>query len=164
MERDELIRSKEFWLVQIQNNVFNLIDNYRKEKKLTQTQIATHLKVTKGYVSQILNGDYDHKVSKLVELSLAFNKAPVLIFRDLDKFIQDDKDGINCLENQHHESVNYWVSLNSNTVIKIDPKLNSEFEKRINEYFYDFHSIDMPSKTEISNVQYVNYSELIGIK
>ena len=44
--------------------------------KKNRTQLAEHLGVTKGYVTQLLNGDYDHKLSKLVELSLKCGYVP----------------------------------------------------------------------------------------
>ncbi len=47
------------------------------------------LGVTKGYVSQILNGDFNHRLSTLVDLSLAMGKAPIIQFSDLDKIIEN---------------------------------------------------------------------------
>lgn len=163
MKREELIRSNEFWLIQIQNKVFNLINNYRKEKKVNQTQIAAHLGVTKGYVSQILNGDYDHKISKLVNLSLSFGKAPVLSFVDLEVYINEDKEGKNSLSNPQSNTVNYWISLDTNTIIKIDQKLNNHFEA-VEEYFINFHNANIPSKSEAPVCEYINYSELSEAK
>ena len=75
-------------MAQIQLDLFELIENYRKENNLNKTQLAEQLGVTKSYITQILNGDFDHKVSKLVELSLAFGKVPVLKFVDADKYIE----------------------------------------------------------------------------
>ena len=37
-----------------------------------KSQLAEYLGVSKGYVSQLLNGDYDHRMSKFFELALAF--------------------------------------------------------------------------------------------
>ena len=37
-----------------------------------KSQLAEYLGVSKGYVSQLLNGDYDHCMSKFFELALAF--------------------------------------------------------------------------------------------
>lgn len=43
---------------------------------MTQTEFAERLGVSKGYVSQILNGDFDHKLSKLTELIVACDMIP----------------------------------------------------------------------------------------
>ena len=37
-----------------------------------KSQLAEYLGVSKGYLSQLLNGDYDHCMSKFFELALAF--------------------------------------------------------------------------------------------
>lgn len=91
MERKELLKSKEYWLAEIQLNLFKLIENYKTANNLNSTQLAEKLGVTKGYISQILNGDFDHKISKLVELSLAFNKVPIIEYKDLERTIMEDK-------------------------------------------------------------------------
>jgi len=90
MKRSEFIKSREYWITEIQLKLFKLIENYRTRHNLTKTQIAEKLGVTKGYVTQVLNGDFDHKVSKLVDLSLAFGKVPVLHFVDAERYMQDD--------------------------------------------------------------------------
>ena len=91
MERKKLLKSKEYWLAEIQLNLFKLIENYKTANKLNSTQLAQKLGVTKGYISQILNGNFDHKISKLVELSLAFNKVPTIEYKDLEKTIIEDE-------------------------------------------------------------------------
>lgn len=90
MTRKQLLKSREYWIAQVQLNLLNLIENYRKEKNINKTQLANELGVTKGYITQILNGNFDHRVSKLIDLSLAFNKAPIFNYTDLDKYIQND--------------------------------------------------------------------------
>lgn len=90
MKRADLLKSKEYWLVQIQNDLFSVIESYMKKENLNRTQLAEKLKVTKSYITQVLNGDFDHKISKLIEFSLASGKAPVLSFVDLDKYIKED--------------------------------------------------------------------------
>lgn len=107
MKRKELLKSAEYWLVKIQNDLYNLIENYRKEKKLKKTELADELGVTKGYVSQILKGDFDHKVSKLVDLSLAFNKVPIISYVDIEEYLKNDElDNTNyVLKNLHKKAV-----------------------------------------------------------
>jgi len=90
MNRKELIKSEEYWTAQIQLNLFELIENYRKKNNLSKTELAAHLGVTKSYVTQILNGDFDHKMSKLIGLALAFGKVPVLKFIDVETYIEQN--------------------------------------------------------------------------
>ncbi len=88
MKRKELITSKEYVQASIQLNLLNLIEKYMEKKKLKRIELSKELKVSKGYVSQVLNGSYDHKISKLVDLSC--NAMPLLFFVDLNKFVEDD--------------------------------------------------------------------------
>ncbi|MBW8051195.1 MAG: helix-turn-helix transcriptional regulator [Cytophagales bacterium] len=91
--REELIQRKEFWMTKIQNDLFANLEDYMNENKLTRTQLAQKLGVTKGYITQVLNGDFDNRISKLIELSLFIGKAPVFTFDDLGKYIKKGKAG-----------------------------------------------------------------------
>src|SRR5690606_2702000 len=63
---------------------------YLRENNLTQSQFAEKLGVTKGYISQILNGNYNATLKKLIELSLAVEIAPVINFQNLNEYIKED--------------------------------------------------------------------------
>jgi transcriptional regulator with XRE-family HTH domain len=84
--RNDLVSSKEYWMVKIQTELFAELEKYLTDNNMTRTQFAEKLGVTKGYVSQILNGDFNHSMAKLIELSLAMGKVPVFHFEDVDKF------------------------------------------------------------------------------
>lgn len=90
MKREELISSKEYWLSKIQIDLFNEVNHFMEKNGLNRTQLAEILGVSKGYVSQIMNGDSDHRLSKLVELSLAIGLVPNLNFEELDKVVNKD--------------------------------------------------------------------------
>ena len=59
-----------------------------KEKKLNRTKLAQKLQVSKGYVTQLFNGDFDHKLSKLVELTLGLRESSFTTFCIYRKFHQ----------------------------------------------------------------------------
>jgi transcriptional regulator with XRE-family HTH domain len=82
MKREELVKNKGYIVTKLQNELFRQVHEYLETNKKTQTQFAEELGVTKGYVSQILNGDFDFKLSKFVELSLAIGKIPQVSFID----------------------------------------------------------------------------------
>lgn len=88
MKKSDLLKSREYWISKIQIDLFNLIENYRKSKGITKTELAEELGFTKGYITQVLNGDFDHKVSKLVDLALAFDKVPELKFSDISDVLE----------------------------------------------------------------------------
>ena len=91
MTRNELVESREYWIAKIQLDLFSQIEAYMTQQRLSRTQLANKLGVTKGYVSQILNGDFDHKISKLVELSLAIGLVPMISYQPIQEVIEADK-------------------------------------------------------------------------
>lgn len=90
MTREELINSREYWIAKIQLDLFNQLKNYMNANNLSQSQLAEKLGVTKGYISQILNGDFDHRISKLVELALAIGYVPVITYEKPEKFVDSE--------------------------------------------------------------------------
>ena len=82
---EELISRPEYWLEIIQNEVFRQVTEYLKDNNMTQSQLALQLGVSKGYVSQIMKGEFNYTLKKLIELSLAVGKAPVVIFKSLEE-------------------------------------------------------------------------------
>lgn len=68
----------------LQLDVLELVSGYMKTHNMTQAQFAKHLGVSKGYVSQLLNGNFDHRISKLVELALACESVPSLSFENTE--------------------------------------------------------------------------------
>ncbi|HEY0273020.1 MAG TPA: helix-turn-helix transcriptional regulator [Chitinophaga sp.] len=104
--REAILKDKTYWLTQIQSQVHQLLETYRLEHQLTKTQLAAKLGVSKGYITQILNGEFDHKVSKLVELALAFDKVPSFEYADPGAYLEKmgdsfpDKAVMYHLENQ----------------------------------------------------------------
>lgn len=92
MKRERLIRSKDYIVSQIQLGLLDLIGNYKDKKKLKDYQLAEELGVSKGYVSQVLNATYDHKISKVVDLSLACNSVPIVFFIPMEEYLKNDKE------------------------------------------------------------------------
>ena len=90
MKREALLSSPEYWTVQIQGQLLQEIHLKLESSGKTQSELAKELGVSKGYISQILSGDYDHRISKFVELSLAIGKVPVIEFRNLSEVISED--------------------------------------------------------------------------
>ncbi len=94
LTRQELLSSKEYWLATIQLDLYAQLEAYMKENVINRTQLAEKLGVTKGYVTQVLNGDFDHKISKLVELSLAIGLVPRLNYKPLEQVLEEDRQAI----------------------------------------------------------------------
>jgi predicted XRE-type DNA-binding protein len=91
MTREELIKSPEYWTTKLQMELFREIEDFMQQNNMNRTQLADYLGCTRGYVTQLLNGDFDNKLSKLVSLSLAIGKVPSLEFTDVNDIINPKK-------------------------------------------------------------------------
>ncbi len=60
MSRKEILNSPEYWIAKIQMDLYNCAEEFMETNDLNRRQLAEHLGVSKGYVSQLLNADYDH--------------------------------------------------------------------------------------------------------
>jgi transcriptional regulator with XRE-family HTH domain len=74
----ELRKQPEFILTQLQNELHRELMAYMEKHGLNKKQMAERLGVSPAYVSQVLNGQFNFTVMKLVELSLAIDKVPVI--------------------------------------------------------------------------------------
>ncbi len=86
--RDEVLRSPGYWMAMLQMELYSQIEEFMRTHNMNKTQLAEYLGCTKGYVSQLLNGDFDHKMSKFINLSLSIGKIPEIKFVDIDEFIE----------------------------------------------------------------------------
>ena len=91
MEREDLFRNSGYITTKIQLDLYRCAEDFMSKNKMNRTQLAKYLGVSKGYVSQLLSGDYDHKLSKLVELALAFDMVPSMEFKPIEEAVSDDK-------------------------------------------------------------------------
>ncbi len=79
-KNNSLQQTPEYWTTQIQLSLLSLIQDYLKENHMTRSGLAAKMGVTKGYVTQVMNGDYDHRISKMVELAMAIGYVPQVSF------------------------------------------------------------------------------------
>lgn len=95
--REELLSSNTYWIETIQNELYSNIVEYMEKENLNQNELAEKLGVTKGYISQILKGEFNFTLKKIVEISLAIGKVPNIEFENLQEYIERDSissDGI----------------------------------------------------------------------
>ena len=59
---------------------------------MNRTQLAEHLGISKGRVSQFLNeGDINFSLEKIIEISLKIGKFPVFNFEDKEEYLSEKK-------------------------------------------------------------------------
>jgi transcriptional regulator with XRE-family HTH domain len=90
--RKEILSSEAYWLEKIQNDLFHQVQLYLKKNKKKQNDLAASLGVSKSYISQIINGSFDHKLSKFVELSLAIGLVPEIQFKTISTVLEEDEE------------------------------------------------------------------------
>lgn len=115
MTRKEILKSPYYWTAMIQVALYNCAKRFMAQSGKNRTQLAEHLGVTKGYVTQLLNGEYDHRLSKMVKLALAFGYVPQVTFVSVEKIIEKDS----------FESKNRWNLSYEKTVVRKDTKVKT---------------------------------------
>lgn len=88
--REELLKSPDFWFENAQNELYRQVIEYKETKGINQTQLAAELGVTKRSVSQILKGEFNYTLKKLIEISLAIGKVPQIEYKDIAVLIDDN--------------------------------------------------------------------------
>ena len=96
--RVEMYQWPEYWLERIQNDIFRMVNLYMEKEGLNQSGLAAKLGVSKGYVSQIMNGNFNFSLSKLIELSLALGMDPELNLKPISDFIDKEETRLERLQ------------------------------------------------------------------
>lgn len=91
MKREEVLRSPEYWTAKTQIELYDCAKKFMDSAGLNRAELAEYLGVSKGYVSQVLNGDYDHRMSKFFELALSFGFVPQIEFVPIEQCIASDR-------------------------------------------------------------------------
>jgi transcriptional regulator with XRE-family HTH domain len=89
--KEQLLEKPNYLLTKYQQEIFRQVKTYIDENKLTQKDFAKHLGVVSGkpegvseaYVSQLLNGNFNFTLKKLIELGIAIGKVPVMNFENV---------------------------------------------------------------------------------
>lgn len=130
MTRAELLKSPDYWIAYIQVALYNCAEKFMSESQMNRTQLAEHLGVSKGYVSQLLNGDYDHKISKLVDLSLKFGYVPKIEFERVQDYIREDSNSqINSWEERKYLSNAFKKEITIDTEVAYVQTQNIKYEQ-----------------------------------
>lgn len=116
----EKYASPEYWTQLIQILLYNKIQDYLDSHNMTKKEFAEKLGVSKGYVSQILNGDFDHKLSKLSELALACDLVPKIEFVPIKYAQEVVKDSyLKPIEWNCYDDFSHKESISVNTIYEL---------------------------------------------
>lgn len=123
MNREKLLKSPDYWLAGIQNDLYNEVEAHLETSGLKQNGLAKKLGVSPGYISQILNGNFDFKLSKFVKLCLAIGRVPHVSFKNLDEVINLETQTTNAYQ------INESGYLNASSISAVYSSFSSELDQ-----------------------------------
>lgn len=83
----KILNQSQYWLEGINGALYNAIVNFMEKNTLNRTQLAEHLGISKGRVSQILNeGDINFSLEKIIEIALKVETYPKIEFIEQKEF------------------------------------------------------------------------------
>lgn len=91
MTREKLLRSSEYHIGALQCDLYCLVDNFKRERKLSTKQLAEELKLSLSKTREILSGDFNGSIESFINICFSINKVPVISFIDLDEYLEKDK-------------------------------------------------------------------------
>jgi transcriptional regulator with XRE-family HTH domain len=91
ISKQELLKRPNYLLTKYQNEIFRQVSAYMLSNNLSQKQVAEKLGVSNAYVSQILNGNFNFALKKLIEIGLMIGKVPTIEFLDFKNFQRSEK-------------------------------------------------------------------------
>ncbi len=93
-KKDDLLKKPNYLLTTYQGEIFRQLKEYMKIHNLSQKDVAEALGVSGSYVSQIMNGDFNFTLKKLIELSIYMGKVPCLEFVSTNEYWRRSRDGV----------------------------------------------------------------------
>ena len=77
--RETILSQPSYWVEGVNGSLYNAVLSYMEANNLNRTQLASHLGISKGRVSQILNdGEINFSLQKIIEIALKVGKIPCL--------------------------------------------------------------------------------------
>ena len=92
VNKKELLKRPNYLLTKYQNEIYRQLVEYIELNNLTQKDVAERLGVSSAYVSQVLNGNFNFTLKKLIEIGVMIGKVPALEFVDAIEFWKREKD------------------------------------------------------------------------
>ncbi|HAL83943.1 MAG TPA: XRE family transcriptional regulator [Mucilaginibacter sp.] len=99
MTREKLLNSPDYWFEYSQNELFRQVYDFMEREHINQTELASKLNVSKGYISQIFNGNFNYTLKKLIEICLSIGIVPQIKYNKIENVIREDAQLKNYYEN-----------------------------------------------------------------
>jgi transcriptional regulator with XRE-family HTH domain len=86
LSKDELLKYPDYLLTKYQLEIYRQMVKYMQEKNLSKGDLAKQMNVSNPYISQILNGNFNYTLKKLIEIGLQIGQVPMLSFIPVEQF------------------------------------------------------------------------------
>lgn len=85
--KERLVRGEVYWMETIQQAIHEALLAYMEKHDLNQTELGKNLGFTRGYVSQLMNGNFNLSQKKIIQLLLKMDMVPDLRIRTVDSYL-----------------------------------------------------------------------------
>lgn len=90
-KHEKILNQPSYWVEGVNGSLYNAVLSYMEANDLNRTKLASHLGISKGRVSQILNdGEINFSLEKMIEIALKVGKYPVLEFQDKQAYLEKE--------------------------------------------------------------------------
>ena len=89
LSKDELLKYPDYLLTKYQLEIYRQVVKYMQEKNISKGKLAKEMNVSNPYISQILNGNFNYTLKKLIEIGLTIGQVPQLSFIPIEQYKAD---------------------------------------------------------------------------
>jgi transcriptional regulator with XRE-family HTH domain len=90
--REQILENPVYWVEGINGMLYDAIVTYMEKHHMKQKDLAKHLMISPGRVSQILNdGNINFSLEKLIEIALKVDKIPAFLFEDKSSYLERER-------------------------------------------------------------------------
>jgi predicted XRE-type DNA-binding protein len=145
VSKDDLLKRPNYLLTKYQNEIYRQLVGYIKSNNLTQKDVAERLGVSSAYISQVLNGNFNFTLRKLIEIGLMVGKVPSLEFVDFGEFWRREREGA---------AVRPTISVTKNIRLHVLP-VQHVHHIHIQELNYSSRAtVNAPEVSRVSEIEY----------
>jgi len=84
---NSILNQPDYWVEGVNGILYEAVTEYMEKNMLNRTQMAEHLSISKGRLSQILNdGAINFSIEKIIEIALKVGKYPVFKLENMEYY------------------------------------------------------------------------------
>lgn len=87
--REKILNQPSYWVEGINGYLYEAILTYMEENNMKRKDLAKHLDISPGRVSQILNdGEINFSIDKIIQIALKIGKFPDFKLQDKETYLE----------------------------------------------------------------------------